>query len=508
MQRFSDLGLIAAVFAFACQPVAKPVAVTPPSSAQPPAASAPPAAAQRIAPPPAGVVPEAPFPPFKEHRLENDLALRVIERRVHPLIELRLVVRSGSATDGDKPGLAAVAGELLKAGGAGAFGPEQLVEKAESLGTNLEIATDRDATRISLNVTTGELDRALEVLAAVALKPRFAPVEFKKLQGRELERVKSAARGSAAWAASMVLYRELYNLPTSVHPYSRYDALPADLEKLTLADCRAWHKRHFVPSNTSLVVVGDVSADAITAAATKWFGAWKGEPAPNPSFSLPFPQRERSVYVVDRPGSGQSQIYVGLIGPERKSPSWPELAVANQVLGGGVSGRLFLDVREKRSLAYSTGSSLVDLAEGPVPIVLSAGTQTAKAAEAVRALLENLDTIADHAPSEAEVERARTYLAESFLFRLETVGSVADLNAQLDVLGLPDDYYDEYRRAVRAAEVAKVAVTAGKYYDGTPVIVVAGDATTLGPELAAFGPVAVLDPQNGFSLKRSYPKKP
>lgn len=503
------LGLLAGCFAgLGCQSAPKPTTRAP--IARPPTATPASAAttAERLQPPPAGIVPDAPFPVIQRRELANGLALRVVERRVHPLIELRLVVRSGTATDGDKPGLAVIAGEMLKAGGAGTFGPQQLVERAESLGTNLEILTDRDATRIGLNVTTGHLDAALEILAAVALRPRFAPVEFTKLRDREIERVKSSARGSAAWAASMILYRELYSLPTSIHPYSRYDALPGELEKLTLADCKSWHQRHFVPSNATLVVAGDVTADEVLAATSKWFAGWKGTPVARESFSNPFPQKERSVYLVDRPGSGQSQIFVGLLGPERKSPDWPGLAVANQVLGGGVSGRLFLDVREKRSLAYSTGSSLVDVATGPVPIVLSAGTQTAKAPEAVQALLENLARLADSAPTQAEVERARTYLSDSFLFRLETVGSVADLTAQLDVLGLPDDYYDEYRKAVRSIEVPAVAVTSGKHFSRTPVIVVAGDGAQLGEPLAAFGPVAVLDPEKAFSLKKSFPKKP
>jgi zinc protease len=489
-----------------CQPQGAAPPAAPPPASTPPAIA--PSSDATIAPPPAGVVPDAPFPTIQKRELDNGLGLYVVERRVHPLIELRLIVRSGSATNDDKPGLAVVAGELLKAGGAGGMSPLQLIEKAESLGTNLDVVTDRDSTRIGLNVTAGHLDAALEILSAVATRPAFLPVEFKKLRDREIERVKSSARGSAAWAASMVLYRELYELPTSVHPYSRYDAMPGELEKLTLADCRAWHAAHFVPSNATLVVVGDVSVDDVLAASHKVFSTWKGTPAPKPSVSNPFPPKERAVYLVDRPGSGQSQIYVGMIGPERKSADWPGLAVANQVLGGGVSGRLFQDVREKRSLAYNTGSSLVEVATGPVALVLSAGTQTAKAQDAVRALLENLELIADRSPTDAEVERARTFLSDSFLFRLETVGSVAELTSNLIVLGLPDDYYDEYRKAVRGIGVQNVAVIAGKNYDRTPIIVVAGDAAVLGPQLAAFGPVAVLNPETGFTLKRSFPKKP
>jgi predicted Zn-dependent peptidase len=333
-------------------------------------------------------------------------------------------------------------------------------------------------------------------------------VEFTKLRGREIERVKSSARGSAAWAASMLLYRELYDLPTTVHPYSRYDAMPDDLAKLGLEACKGWHRAHFVPSNAALVVAGDVTPETVATSAKKWFGGWKGVAAPSVSLPQPFPPKERELYLVDRPGSAQSQVLVGMLGPERSSAEWPAIRVANQILGGGVSGRLFLDVREKRSLAYSTGSSVGETRSGPVPLVLSAGTQTAKTADTIQALIENLDQIAEQAPLESELERAVRFLNDSFVFRLETVGSVADLTSQLYVLGLPDDHYDEYRKAVRGLALPQVSQIATRYYARTPVIVVAGDAAILGPQLAKFGAVAVLDPEQQFSLKKSYPKAP
>jgi predicted Zn-dependent peptidase len=508
MKHYAHFLIGFAWLALGCGAAPPPPAPVPAASPAPSPTPTPAPEARGIEPPASGVAPSAPFPGIAHRELENGLGLRVVERHVHPIIELRLVVRTGSAADGEKPGLAGVAGELLKAGGAGGMSPQKLVERAEALGANLEVTTDRDSTLISLAVTSGDLDAAVEILAALALKPAFAPVEFNKLRTREIERVKSSARGSAAWAASMILYRELYELPTAVHPYSRYDAMPGELAKLTLQDCRAWHKANFVPANATLVVAGDVSPETALATTKKWFGTWKGDAPAGVTFSQPFAPKEREVYLVDRPGSAQSQIFVGLHGSDRSSPDFPALSAANQILGGGVSGRLFLDVREKRSLAYSTGSSVSDPAHGPGTLVLSAGSQTAKTPDAVAALLENLQTIADKPAQPAELEAATRFLIDSFVFRLETVGSVADLTSKLYVLGLGDDYYDEYRRALRALDLGKVSTVASRYYQKIPVVVVAGDAAVLGPALAKFGPVAVLDPNHDFSLKKSYPKKP
>ncbi len=474
-------------------PVAKP-------SASAPVAAAPTAKPDPLATPPAaGITPSLPFPPINHRSLANALELRVVPRKTYPIIELRLVVMSGQASDGEKPGLAAVAGELLKQGGAGKWTGRQLIEQAESLGSNLAISTERDATRISMGVTSADLEPALAILSAVVQAPRFAPEEFKKLKQEEIDRVKSSARGSAGWAASMLLYRELFELPTSIHPYSRYDALPTELEVLTLGDCKGWHKKHVTPENSVLVVAGDVDSAAVEAAVTKAFSGWKGKKPEPPSFSNPERPKHTEIVIADRPGSPQSQIYVATLGPERQSPDFPALKGADMVLGGGVAGRLFLDVREKRSLAYSTGSFVEEPAHGPIPVVLSAGTQTPKTPEAVAALLEHARLITTQAPNPDELEIAQRQLSDSFLFRMETVGSIADLTAKLAILHLPDDYYDEYRKAVRNLDASDiVAVAQRNYQPAASLVIVAGDASAIAEPLKKIAPVRVVDPERGF----------
>ena len=488
---------------------------SPPPSSPPPAHPAPPAAPPVASapprdplaePPPAGVTPSVPFPPVVHSRLDNGLELAVVARRGFPVIDVRLVVRSGQATDTERPGVAALTGDLLKDGGAGRFSSRELVERAETLGGSLSIATDRDATRIGISVTTGDLEPALEIVSALAMKPRFSPDEFNKLKAREIDRVKGRSRTSPGWLASMVLYRELYELPTSVHPYARYDVLPDELSAITLEDCKRWAKTHVVPENATLVVTGDVDPGSVAQAAQRALGTWKGRRPEPPSFSTPFANESLKLFVVDRPGSAQSLVLVGVRGPERRSPDYPALMAANQVLGGGVAGRLFLDVREKRSLAYSTGSSVEEPAHGGMPLVLSAGTRTAKTAEAVDALLENLERIGSGTPTPDEVERATRFLSDSFLFKMETAAALSELTARLVVLGLPDESYDEYRRAVRDLAPESIAAVAARYYKKNgAVVVVAGDAQAIAKPLAHVAAVQVIDPEK-FTIRETIPK--
>jgi len=457
-------------------------------------------------PPPPGPSPDAPFPTIARHELPNGLGVRVVERHSLPLVELRLVVRSGHASDGQKTGLAALASALVKTGGAGRWSGRQLVERAEGIGARLDVTTDRDATQLSIAATRGELEPALELLSALAQSSRFDPVEFTKLRDREIERVTDLSRTSSSWMASMVLYRELYELPSAVHPYARYAATGAEIKAITLEDCRGWYRAHFSPKNAFLVVAGDVAPDAVLAAAARLFEPWKGEPPARGHFPTPHLPSRTSVYVVDRPASAQSQVYVGLFGPEVETRLLPAVEVANQVLG---ADRLFLDVREKRALAHWIGSEIEEVAEGPVPIVLGAVTQTAKTARTVAALLEQLDAMATVEPSAEQVANASRYLADGFLVSSASTGAVADVTARLGVLELPDDWYDDYRRELRAVEPAQVRDVGARYLrKDRAIIAVAGAADLVADPLRRFGPVTVVDAEQGFTTRRSLTHDP
>jgi zinc protease len=465
--------------------------------------------AEGDAPPPSGIAPDWKFPAAAETTLENGLVLRLVERHALPLVRIELAVKSGSATDGGKPGLAAVAGELLKAGGAGKWASRPLLDAVAALGSSLDVTTDRDSTKITLAVTRDHFTAAMDLVAAVAVSPRFDAGEFQKLRRREMDRVSNLARTNAGWAASMVLYRELFETPTGVHPYGHYDSTAKEIETIRLEDCRKWHGREVTPKNAFLVIAGDVDGKTAEEETRRAFGKWAGERPDGMSFAAAMPKKTLEIFLVDRPASPQAEVYVAALGPERTSPDWPALRTSNQILGGGVAGRLFLDVREKRSLAYRTRSSVESLAHGPVPIVLSAGTQTAKAGLTLEALLQHFEALGKAAPTDDETVIATRYLSDVFLVGVDTVGAIASMTADLGVLGLPPDYYDTYRALVRGVTKDAVLELSRRFFQpARSIVVVAGDAARLGKPLSHFGPVHVVDADAGFVTKATLPHDP
>jgi predicted Zn-dependent peptidase len=147
-----------------------------------------------------------------------------------------------------------------------------------------------------------------------------------------------------------------------------------------------------------------------------------------------------------------------------------------------------------------------ELARGPVPIVAYAGTQTAKTGLAVQALLDNLKRISTEVATDDELNTARRYLADIFAVRMETVGSVADMVVALRVLGLPDDYYDTYRKEIGSVTGESAQKAIAEYVrDGHAIIAVAGDAEKIGTVLSHFGDVVVVNPEKEFERIKTIP---
>jgi zinc protease len=461
---------------------------------------------RREAPPASGMVKPYRFPKAVWAELPNGLEVATLPSKALPIVQIRVVVRGGRAVDGERPGLASITAQLLKDGGAGGMSSRELLTRIESLGAELSIDNGFDATTLGVAVTRDRLGDALDLLGLMVQKPRLSPVEFDKLKKREIDRLADAARTRGTWGASRVLYQDLFSLPSEHHPYATLSPTPEEAQRLTVADARAFHKRFYVPKNTFVVIAGDTTPEATRALVQKAFGGFQGGEAPVISFTDANPAEARKITLVDRPHSSQSDVFVGSLGPSRADPSFAAFAVANQVLGGVPAGRLFLDVREKQSLAYSARSTLTELAHGPSLLIAYAGTQTAKTGLALKGLLDNLDRIAQTPAQPEEVETAQRFLSDTFAVKLETIGAVADELIHLRLLGLPDDYDDGYRKELGAVTPLLALESAGSHlHSGHEIIVVAGDAAVVGPMLSHFGEVKVLDPTRDFARVRTIP---
>jgi predicted Zn-dependent peptidase len=354
-------------------------------------------------------------------------------------------------------------------------------------------------------VVRGQLGDALAILGEVVRTPRFDAAELTRVKARLTDQAQDNARSNGSWGATRILFHTLY---PAASPYATFGLVPSEIAKVDGAKVRDFHARMYIPSNVEIVVAGDLEMDGAAAAIEKAFGDWKGPVvAPKMEFPPPTAPDGTRVIVANRPKSVQSDVIVTGLLPERHAPNWPADRVALQVLGGGPTGRLFLDVREKRSLAYRADARYLELAHDAQPLLAYAGTQAPKTAEAVQGVLDNLATMRTAPPTDDEVATARRFLSDVFAIRKETIGAIADMVAQQRELALSDDYWDSYRAALSAVSTADVAgPSASLFVPASTLVIVAGDADVIADSLTRFGDVTIVDPEHDFRVVRTIPK--
>ncbi len=496
-------------FAMGCSPPEAKVAPPPPATrvekGPPPSVSA--TAEAPPGPPPSGAFREFLMTEPVWQTLSNGLRVATLKNASLPIVQIRVVVLGGASADGDKPGLASLTANLLSDGGAGSMSSGEFAERLESLGASLSVTTGFDRITLSTGVTKDQFGEALSLLSMAVAKPKMDAAEIKKLKKRVADDLSDKARTDGRWGAMMMLHKTMFDVGGAPGPYGRYEAMPSDVMKLGGADCREFHKNFFAAENMFVVVAGDVSEAEVKEATEKTLGAMPAKVGFSAALQTGAAPKGMQVVLLDRPKSTQSDVVVGVFGPARKAPEFAPWMVANQVLGGGTTGRLFLELREKAALAYRTQSTVAEFKNGPTLLTAYVGTQTNKTGLAVAALLREIESLEAAAPTAEEANLAARFLSDSMAIRLETVGALASELAKNVTLGLPDAeprLLAQQFRAVTAEEVGRVAKA--NLRSSAKAVVVSGDAKVVGPMLRYFADVSVVDPMNGFRVTETLTK--
>ncbi|MCU0229417.1 MAG: insulinase family protein, partial [Bryobacterales bacterium] len=204
--------------------------------------------------------------------------------------------------------------------------------------------------------------------------------------------------------------------------------------------------------------------------------------------------RPPAVTLIHRPGSVQAEVRLGRPAIARNHPDYFPLTVLNTLLGGGASSRLFMEIREKQGLAYHVSSSMMALMESGM-VSLSTQVSMERVGDAIRGLHHEMRRLENDAIPAEELQSIRNYLNGTFVLRLESHSSLANQISAIKLLGLGDDYLDEYVHRVAAVSLEDLRQTAARYFRPQDYsIVVVGDAQILEPQLQEFGDVSRATP--------------
>ncbi len=439
-------------------------------------------------PPKSGAARDIHFPPITRATTKSGLEVNTVTLHGLPVLQVRLVIKSGSAADpSDLPGTAQLMAQMLKEGTAKKKSAK-IAETVDFLGAKLDVGSDEEHVAIEMKALSDQLGDALSLVAELATQPTFPESELGKLKKRELDRLALMSK-SPNHLARREFYRALYG----AHPYAHVDTTKEAVKRLKRSDLVKWHESRFAPNNAYLVVVGDVSAETVMAAADKAFKNWSPRKVPEIVYPATPTRSAREIVLVDRPESVQSVIYVGNIALSRKDPDFVPLTVANEVLGGSAAARMFMDLREKQSLTYGAYSD-VDAGLQPVPFRAFAAVRNEVTAQAMKAFMEHLQRIGSEIVPDAELSNAKRLLIDSFPLHIETSGAIAGLISELRTYDFPDNYWDGYRSEIQAVSAVQALAAAKAHIQADQaLIVVVGKAAAIKEALSAYGPVKVVD---------------
>ncbi|MFN4312593.1 MAG: M16 family metallopeptidase [Ferrovibrio sp.] len=392
-----------------------------------------------------------------------------------PMLALQAAWRGGTSSDpAGLEGRAGLAMGLLTEG-AGSLGPDDFQNALREAAISLDFSAERDYCSVGLRTLSQHRARAFELLKLAMTAPRFddEPMARARAQARvAYERGRTNPNTLAGERFAELAYGD--------HPYGRRSTPNIEsLERIGRAELAEFPRAVLARRNLALAVVGDIAPDDLSRLVDQSFGALPEEPA----VTLPPPVQVRTVaqpVVIPFPNP-QSVVLFGGPGIAREDPDWYAATVLNQILGGGgMTSRLFEEVREKRGLVYSVGTQLSP-SKASALFAGSLATSNAQVAEALKLVRGELARVAREGVSDDELAGAKAYMTGSFPLRLTSNAAIAGMLVAMRNSDLSPDYIDAYPGLINAVGQADIRRVAQRLFGRDEyLVVVAGQPVGLG----------------------------
>jgi len=415
------------------------------------------------------------LPPMQKATLSNSLKIVLAERHTAPVVNFSLLIGSGYSADAlAAPGTCSFSQRMLEEG-TPTRDSLKIGEELESLSAEFSAGANLDFATVNLNALKANLDKSLDIYADLVLHPAFPQKEFARLQKDRL----AAIQREKVTPISMGMRVMPPLLYGKTHPYSGAyltTGTESSVSKMTREDLAKFHETWFKPNNATLLIVGDTSLAEITPKLEKLFASWKSGDIPQrniPSVSEP---PADVVYLLDRPGSGQSIILAAQIAPPYNDPDQVSLDLVNDIFGGNFSSRINMNLREDKHWSYGVRSRVVP-AWSQRPFYSISPVQTDKTKESLAELVAEYKNIVGSKPiSETELKDEQTNATLGLPGSFETVQQLSGAYSNILQYALPDNYYNTFTQKVLAVTPGAANDVAKKYIQPTHLVwIIVGD---------------------------------
>lgn len=417
---------------------------------------------------------------IKKHEAQNGTVVLQVERHNLPVVMVTLLLTASPLDEPPgKAGVAYLTSQLLTEGTARRSAAD-ISEEIDFLGASLDTSTTSDFTTLSLSVLKKDVEKGFDLFADILLNPAFKEEELV----RKKELIKGALRQKEedpSFVAERAFIKEVFGS----HPYGRLvEGSIESVEGITRGDVAAFYRRHYLPGNAILSVVGDLTPQELDLLMGKYLTGWQGKSpaggAAAVSSEARYPRYHGMKTVIIDKDVTQANIVFGNVAISRENPDYYAASVMNYILGGGgFASRLMRVVRDERGLTYGISSAFIANKE-PGQFEVGVQTKNESAGAVIEEILKQIGRIQTEPVTDQELADAKAYLTGSFPRRIETSRKIADFLTAVQFYHLGDDYIEKYPGYINGVTKEDVLRVAKKYL--TPensVLVIVGNKALL-----------------------------
>ncbi len=389
--------------------------------------------------------------------LDNGIVVLVAENPAADIIAARVFVRAGSCCEPpEQAGLAHLLAAVLTKGT-----PElsslEIAERVESVGASLSADAAADYFLLSLKTVTSDFAEIFELAGKLLRSPTFPEIEVELERRLALQNIRSQQEQPFTIAFDCLRQAMYKN-----HPYASsglgYEATVATLERAAL---QQYHQTYFRPDNVVISIAGRITpADAI-ALVSGVFGDWERGTTPLPTLMLPTltPQPDQTITPQQ---TQQSIVMLGYLAPSVQKADYAALKLLSTYLGNGLSSRLFVELREKRGLAYDV-SAFYPTRQEAAPFVVYMGTAPENTAIALEGLQREVDLLCTTQLSEYALQASKNKLLGQYALSKQTNAQIAQMFGWYETLGLGIEFDTQFQQEVAGLTAAVAQQAAGRY---------------------------------------------
>ncbi|WP_435416473.1 M16 family metallopeptidase [Polaribacter aestuariivivens] len=392
----------------------------------------------------------------KKFTLKNGLQVLVVENHKLPRVSVTLDIDNKPMAFGDKAGIEGFVGGLLGTGSTN-ISKDDFDKEVDYLGANIGFGA-QSAYASSLSKY---FPRVLELMADAAFNPVFSQEEFDKQMKQALDGIKSS-QNSVAAIAGQVDRALTYGKD---HPYGEITT-ETTLKNISLQDVKDLYDKIFKPNNAYLVVIGDVEFADVKKQITKLFSDW--QPAVMTPVTLPEVTNPATTEInfINMPNAVQSEVaIISVVDLKMTDKDYYATLLANQILGGGGTGRLYKNLREDKGYTYGAYSG-VGASRYASRFKASASVRNMVTDSAVVEAMKEINTVRYQKATQQELDIAKAKYLGNFVKAVERPSTIAGYALSILQNNLPEDYYENYLKNINAVTLDDVQNAAIKYFRG------------------------------------------